>query len=155
MREEVTRRDVMRVGSAVFMSGTMGAASDGIFNSESPAPMVGLSGSASAGYAGAVSIGIATGTISIAWEPIYGSVGSLIGEDCHATDRNSDCFLSTSWTLLGRYLGWCAGARGADDADYGAASCGEHGRGDSFSGKDSLCAGCAAEEGPDRILETK
>jgi len=64
MREEATRRDVMRVGSAVFMSGTMGAASDGIFNSESPAPMVGLSGSASAGYAGAVSIGIATGTIS-------------------------------------------------------------------------------------------
>jgi hypothetical protein len=64
MKEETTRRDVMQVGSAVFMSGMMGAACDGIFNSESPALMVGLSGSASASYAGIVSIGIATGTIS-------------------------------------------------------------------------------------------
>jgi len=64
MKEEATRRDVMRVGSAVFLSGTMSAASDGIFNPERPAPMVGLSGSASAGYAETVSIGIATGSIS-------------------------------------------------------------------------------------------
>lgn len=62
--DESVTSAVYSANSAYFKSRTRTLnASDGIFNSESPALMVGLSGSLSSGYAGTVSIGIATGTI--------------------------------------------------------------------------------------------
>ncbi len=62
--DESVTSAVYAANSAYSKSGTrILNANDSIFNSESPALTVGLTGSASAGYAGTVSIGIATGTI--------------------------------------------------------------------------------------------
>ena len=62
--DESVTSAVYAANSAYSKSGTrILNANDGIFSSESPALMVGLSGSASSGYTGTVSIGITTGTI--------------------------------------------------------------------------------------------
>jgi len=63
--DESVTSAVYAANSAYSRSGTRDTlnANDGIFNSESPALMVELTGSASSGYAGTVTIGITTGTI--------------------------------------------------------------------------------------------